>query len=124
MSANLFCRRGGPNLCKKREKEDGDTVNVAGDVERRNGSTTVWNKSEMKNEGFNRVSGADEPIRLTRASKARATTNGYGPSRSDKGKQHALYDEDDEIEKDIGVLDGEGDGPMLGDNDTIDLDFY
>ncbi|KAD2021887.1 hypothetical protein E3N88_42005 [Mikania micrantha] len=31
---------------------------------------------------------------------------------------------DDEIEEDIGVLGGEGDGPMLGDNDTIDLDFY
>ncbi|KAD5318143.1 hypothetical protein E3N88_18089 [Mikania micrantha] len=45
---------------------------------------------------------------------------------SNKGKQHALYDEDDEddeIEEDIGVLDGEGDGPMFGDNDTIDLDF-
>ncbi|KAD6454823.1 hypothetical protein E3N88_09529 [Mikania micrantha] len=41
-----------------------------------------------------------------------------------EGKQHALYDEDDEIEEDIGVLDGEGDGPMFGDNDTIDLDFY
>ncbi|KAD5318196.1 hypothetical protein E3N88_18142 [Mikania micrantha] len=76
-----------------------------------------------------KASGADEPIRLTRASKARAskaraTTDGSGPSRIDKGKQHALYDEDDEIEEDIGVLDEEGDGPMLGDNDTIDLDLY
>ncbi|KAD4981747.1 hypothetical protein E3N88_18418 [Mikania micrantha] len=71
-----------------------------------------------------KASGANEPIRLTRASKARATTDGSGPSRSDKGKKHALYDEDDEIEEDIGVLDGEGDGPMFGDNDTIDLDFY
>ncbi|KAD3337698.1 hypothetical protein E3N88_33218 [Mikania micrantha] len=43
---------------------------------------------------------------------------------SDKGKQHALYDEDDKIEKYIGVLDVEGDGPMLGDIDTIDLDLH
>ncbi|KAD4585820.1 hypothetical protein E3N88_23421 [Mikania micrantha] len=71
-----------------------------------------------------KASGVDGPIHLTRASKARATTHGSRPSRSDKGKQHALYDEDDEIEEDIGVLDCEGDGPMLGDIDMIDLDYY
>ncbi|KAD4889157.1 hypothetical protein E3N88_21230 [Mikania micrantha] len=77
----------------------------------------------MKTE-WNTSSGADEPIRLTRASKARATTDDSGPSRSDKEKEHALYDEDEEIEEDIGVLDSEGDGTMLGDIDTIDLEFY
>ncbi|KAL8259540.1 hypothetical protein R6Q59_027493 [Mikania micrantha] len=64
---------------------------------------------------------SDGPIGLTRASKAKETTDGSRPSRSDKRKQHALYDE---IEEDISALDGEGDGPMLGDIDTIDLDFY
>ncbi|KAD3337685.1 hypothetical protein E3N88_33205 [Mikania micrantha] len=46
-----------------------------------------------------KASEAYEPIHLTRASKAKATTDGSGPSRK-------------------------GDGPMLGDIDTIDLDFY
>ncbi|KAD3336818.1 hypothetical protein E3N88_32337 [Mikania micrantha] len=42
----------------------------------------------------------------------------------DKDCDEVDISNDDEIEEDIGVLDGEGDGPILGDNDTINLDLY
>ncbi|KAD7477004.1 hypothetical protein E3N88_00140 [Mikania micrantha] len=51
-----------------------------------------------------KASRANGPIRLTRASKTRATYDGFGPSRCGKDKQHALYDGDAEIEENIGVL--------------------
>ncbi|KAL8245633.1 hypothetical protein R6Q59_006849 [Mikania micrantha] len=59
--------------------------------------------------GHPEASRANGPIRLTRASKTRATYDGFGPSRCGKGKQHALYDGDAEIEENIGVLSSEGD---------------
>ncbi|KAI3762541.1 hypothetical protein L1987_52972 [Smallanthus sonchifolius] len=70
----------------------------------------------------NIASGANEPIRVTRASNV-ARDEGSGPSRSDKGKKHALYDEDDEIEEDIEVVDDEGDEPAFGNyDDMINID--
>ncbi|KAD5318011.1 hypothetical protein E3N88_17957 [Mikania micrantha] len=94
------------------------------DDEQKDDDDLVFIRDDLAFNVVCKASGGDELIRLTRALKAKVTTDGSWPSRTDKGIQHALYDEDDEIEENIGVLDGERDQPMLGDIDKIDLDFY
>ncbi|KAI3814277.1 hypothetical protein L1987_19028 [Smallanthus sonchifolius] len=91
-------------------------------VEVEGGSVSQRKKPKVKGIMNIRALGANAPIRVTRASNV-ARDDGSGPSRSDKGKKRALYDEDDEIKEDIEVVDDKGDEPAFGSyDDMINID--
>ncbi|KAI3721407.1 hypothetical protein L2E82_32417 [Cichorium intybus] len=77
----------------------------------------VFLDDDLTYEDVARASGAYEPSYATRASRGREDDDEAGPSRSARGKGHALVDEDD-VEEDFEGIDGdEEDAPVFGFDD-------
>ncbi|KAI3690942.1 hypothetical protein L2E82_49155 [Cichorium intybus] len=77
----------------------------------------VFLDDDLTYEDVARASGAYEPSYATRASRGREDDDGAGPSRSARGKGHALVDEDDVEEEFEGIDDDQEDAPVFGFDD-------